>query len=159
MRLKAQNLMIEEKEEERQKSEIQKAVHVPKKSKKGMALAVLSVIGLAVLCVWLVLDTIDSGAKAANQAHQVALEDSKQEVYDKFYQKGFTSGEKSCHVSNQVLINVDEIKEEQKPELSHFTLLNSEIKYFEEKGGILNFTNGVSEGVKLGLNMEANMQK
>lgn len=213
------NQIMTPKEDEQSQTDFQKAPEHTKLAgitNYGFLIGIGVTIGLVVLCVWLLLDTMTVGARAASQSYQETMEKSEQDIYNKFYEEAYTRSEKSYHVRNQLSIRVEEIKEEQKlevlevqdtdymivdeltekgmnvwaeysgkgvytvnlkmsefvidhlhqhvlirlprPELTNFTLLSTEIKYFEDKGKTFG-KHSVAEGFRLMKETEAEMDK
>lgn len=87
-------------------------------------LIVLILIGV---CVYLVVDAIKVGTKAATDSFVTAKGDAVDQVYNTFYDKSFMIAEKKHHVSNEISITLGPLKEKQKIEV----LKVSEVNYTE----------------------------
>lgn len=87
-------------------------------SRKQFNLGALAISALLLcFCVYMILDTFTIGTGAAMDSFSTAKDEAAEEVYQFFYDKSYNAAEKAHHVSNNVSISIDDLKEEQKLEV------------------------------------------
>jgi len=89
-----------------------KTAYANKGAKYGMPVLIFVMIGLLIVIVCLMTGGLSGITASANSAFQEALEENRQEAYDKFYEASFKNAEEKNHVSNDVAITVKDIREE-----------------------------------------------
>ncbi len=101
-----------------------------KKAKKGSVAGRIfqrKIAGAAVACAagLIVCAAVGEVCSAAGEAYHQALEEQSRETYESFYESAFSAAEKKYHVSNEVKITIENIREESELEV----LQVSDIEY------------------------------
>ena len=66
---------------------------------------------LVVFCVYLLLDTIRTGATSLIEHYKAAYEQERDITYDSFYQSAFERAEQNYHLSNTAVISIESLEE------------------------------------------------
>ncbi len=80
-------------------------------SKKAIILAAVVLAAAVISCVVMLCRVRANTLKAAGEKYISALAAEREKTYDKFYNLGYDIGEKRSHISNDVLVDVNKIKE------------------------------------------------
>jgi len=75
------------------------------------------IVVLAVGCAALGMNTLAAGKSAAADAYETAKDQTADSVYQEFYQNSYDTAEAKHHVSNDITISIDSLKEESKLEV------------------------------------------
>lgn len=87
-------------------------------SRKQFTLGALAISTILLcLCVYWIMDTFVVGTRAAIDSFDAAKDNAAEDAYQFFYDMSYDAAEKSHHVSNNVSITIDDLREKQKLEV------------------------------------------
>lgn len=105
------------------------ALAVNKRRKKGFIIAIVCCLLMIGCAVYLILDSIDVGTRAAQDRYHEVKETVSTDVYDSFYQSSFDLSEQQHHVSNEISITIGSLRDQARLEV----LRISEVEYEDSK--------------------------
>lgn len=79
--------------------------------KKGYIPIIVIVVVVAAICIAMLCNNQAEMLKTAENQFHLAFTTTRNETYDKLYDWAYEKGEKKYHVSNRIIIDIDDIKE------------------------------------------------
>ena len=104
--------------------------------KYGLTISIMALIVLFTACVLIFKSAIGIGAEAVKDGYAVAYEENKNDAYQKFYRSAYDRAEAKYHVSNEVLISIENFEETEKLEVlevNHVELITENGNYDNDK--------------------------
>lgn len=104
--------------------------------KYGLTISIIAFIVLLTVCILLFKSAIGIGAEAVKDGYSAAYEANKNDAYDKFYWSAYNRAEAKYHVSNEVLISIENFEETEKLEVlevNHVELITENGNYDNDK--------------------------
>ncbi len=125
------------------------ALAANKRRKKGFIIAIVCCLLMIGCAVYLILDSIDVGARAAQDRYHEVKDTVSADVYDSFYQSSFDLSEQQHHVSNEISITIGSLRDQARLEV----LRISEVEYVtpdEEEKNIIETIKSTLSGLFFG---------
>lgn len=101
--------------------------------KKVYIPTIAGLIIVAIICTILLCNVQKTALDSATKQFDLAVSDARQEVYDAFYQTAFDIAEKRNHVANEILIDVNGIKESETLEVLDVSAFDIKVYKFDNE--------------------------